>query len=43
MSNFTTELIAALSSGQDVTEFFRNEIETAINLILAHELTSFLD
>ena len=43
MSNFTTELIAALSSGQDVTEFFRNEIETAINSILEHELTSFLD
>ena len=43
MSNFTTELIAALSSGQDVSEFFRNEIEIALNSILEHELTSFLD
>ncbi len=43
MSNFTTELINALSSGQDITEIFRKEMETALNSILEYELTSFLD
>lgn len=43
MSDFTTELITALSSGQDVTEFFRCELENSINSLLEHELTVFLD
>lgn len=43
MSNFTTELATALSTGADIDEFFRQHLERAINSLLQYELTSFLD
>lgn len=43
MSNFTTELATALSTGADIEEFFRQHLERAINSLLQYELTSFLD
>ena len=43
MNNFTTELIEALAKKQDIKEVFRNHLETAINQLLKHELTAFLD
>ena len=43
MSNFTTELTTALSSGVNIEEFFRHHLEQAINSLLQYELTSFLD
>lgn len=43
MEYFTTKLIETLSKGEDIKEFFRNELEKAINQLLKHELTVFLD
>ena len=43
MSDFTTELASALSSGQNIEEFFRQHLEQAINSLLQYELTTFLD
>lgn len=43
MSNFTTELATAISTGADIEEFFRQHLEHAINSLLQYELTSFLD
>lgn len=43
MSNITTDLVTALSSGEDIEEFFRRHLEHAINALLEYELTSFLD
>lgn len=43
MSNFTTELATAFSTGQNIEEFFRQHLEHAVNSLLEHELTSFLD
>lgn len=43
MNQFTTELVEALVKKQDITEVFRNHLETAINTLLATELTSFLN
>lgn len=43
MNQFTTELVDALVKKQDITEIFRSHLETAINSLLATELTAFLD
>lgn len=43
MNQFTTEIIDALVKKQDITEVFRSHLETAINSLLATELTEFLD
>ena len=43
MNQFTTEIIDALVKKQDITEVFRSHLETAINSLLATELTAFLD
>lgn len=43
MSQFTTEILDALFKKQDITEVFRSHLETAINSLLATELTEFLD
>ena len=42
MNQFTTELVDALVKKQDITEVFRWHLETAINSLLATELTDFL-
>lgn len=43
MNQFTTELVDALVKKQDITEVFRTHLETAVNTLLATELTFFLD
>ena len=43
MNQFTTEIIEALVKKQDITEVFRSHLETAVNTLLATELTAFLD
>ena len=43
MNQFTTELVDALVKKQDIAEVFRGHLETAINSLLATELTAFLD
>lgn len=43
MNQFTTEIVDALVKKQDITEVFRSHLETAINSLLATELTEFLD
>lgn len=43
MNQFTTEIIDALVKKQDITEVFRSHLETAVNTLLATELTAFLD
>lgn len=43
MEYFTTELIKTITKGDDIKEFFRLQIEQAINQILKNELTVFLD
>ena len=43
MEYFTTELIKTITKGDDIKEFFRLQIELAINQILKNELTVFLD
>ena len=43
MEYFTTKLIETLSKGEDIKEFFRGELEKAVNQLLKHELTVFLD
>ncbi len=43
MSYFTTSLVQTLSQkGFDLEEFFRQELETAVNQLLADELSAFL-
>ena len=43
MNHFTTDLVQALVTKQDVTEVFRHHLETAMNHLLETELTAFLD
>src|SRR5699024_1096739 len=43
MNNLTTDLIEALAQKQDIEEVFRHHLETAVNQLLKHELTVFLD
>ncbi|MDA3129053.1 IS256 family transposase, partial [Aliibacillus thermotolerans] len=43
MIHLTTDLIEALAQKQDIEEVFRYHLETAINQLLKHELTVFLD
>ena len=43
MSDFTTDLAAALASGHNANEFFRTSLEAAINQLLENERTVFLD
>ena len=43
MSDFNTELATAIASGVNLEEFFRQSLESAINLLIENELTAFLD
>ena len=43
MNNFNTEFFQALSQGLSIDEFFRIEVESAVNHLLKTELTQFLD
>lgn len=43
MSHFTTRLLSAVASGQDIDKLFCQELELAVNELLKTELTSFLD
>ncbi len=43
MNQFTTDIVEALVKKQDITEVFRSHLETAVNTLLATELTAFLD
>ena len=43
MSDFNTELATAIASGVNPEEFFRQSLESAINLLIENELTAFLD
>ncbi len=43
MNNVTTELIEALAQKQDIQEVFRQHLENAVNQLLHHELSVFLD
>jgi len=43
MNNFNTDLIQTLAQGLDINEFFRQQLEIAINDLLKSELTVFLD
>ena len=43
MNHFTTDLLQALVTKQDVTEIFRIHLEKAMNHLLETELTAFLD
>lgn len=43
MNHFTSDLVQALVTKQDVTEVFRTHLEAAMNHLLETELTAFLD
>ena len=43
MNDFNTDLIQILAQGLDINEFFRQQLEIAINDLLKSELTVFLD
>lgn len=43
MNHLTTDLLEALAQKQDIEEVFRRHLETAVNQLLKHELTVFLD
>ena len=43
MKHFTTDLVQALVTKQDIGEIFRIHLEKAINQLLETELTAFLD
>ena len=43
MNNFNTDLMQILAKGLDINEFFRQQLEIAINDLLKSELTVFLD
>ncbi|KJB84759.1 transposase, partial [Paenibacillus sp. E194] len=43
MNHFTSDLVQALVTKQDVTEVFRSHLEAAMNRLLETELTAFLD
>ncbi|MET3682424.1 transposase-like protein, partial [Alkalibacillus flavidus] len=42
MNHLTTDLVEALAQKQDLEDVFRRHLETAINQLLKHELTSYL-
>ncbi|SUN01883.1 IS256 family transposase [Streptococcus agalactiae] len=42
MTQFTTELLNFLAQKQDIDEFFRSSLETAMNDLLQVELSAFL-
>lgn len=42
MTQFTTELLNFLAQKQDIDEFFRTSLETAMNNLLEAELSVFL-
>ena len=42
MTQFTTELLNFLAQKQDIDEFFRTSLETAMNDLLQAELSAFL-
>ncbi|MCJ9716236.1 transposase, partial [Streptococcus thermophilus] len=42
MTPFTTELLNFLAQKQDIDEFFRTSLETAMNDLLQAELSAFL-
>ncbi|MBW7800456.1 transposase, partial [Streptococcus thermophilus] len=42
MTQFTTELPNFLAQKQDIDEFFRTSLETAMNDLLQAELSAFL-
>ena len=42
MTQFTTELLNFLAQKQDIDEFFRTSLETAMNDLLQVELSAFL-
>ena len=42
MAQFTTELLNFLAQKQDIDEFFRSSLETAMNDLLQAELSAFL-
>ena len=42
MTQFTTELLNFLAQKQDIDEFFRSSLETAMNDLLQAELSAFL-
>ncbi len=41
MTQFTTELLNFLAQKQDIDEFFRSSLETAMNDLLQAELSAF--
>jgi putative transposase len=43
MNHFNTTLAESIVKGDDIREFFRQELENALNQLLKHELTVFLD
>lgn len=43
MNQFITDIVDALVKKQDLTEVFRLHLENAVNVLLATELTAFLD
>ena len=43
MTQFTTELLNFLAQKQDIDEFFRTSLETAMNDLLQAELSAFLE
>lgn len=43
MTNFTTEIMETLITKGDLDDLFRRHLESAINLLLQAELTTFLD
>lgn len=43
MNQFTTDIVQALVKKEDITQVFRSHLETAVNTLLATEITTFLD
>ena len=43
MTQFTTELLNFLAQKQDIDEFFRTSLKTAMNDLLQAELSAFLE
>ncbi|WP_211654128.1 IS256 family transposase [Planococcus alpniumensis] len=43
MTQFTTDIMQALVKKEDISEVFRQHLETAVNTLLQTELTAFLD
>ncbi len=41
MTNISTNLMSALLNNQSIDEFFRSELENAVNELLSNELTDY--